>query len=265
MVLLCLAIVTIWPFAQTVAAQSQTLDLLATPPGFKRVPAAVSSFAASLQKIEIVRDTVITSGDGKRLLCRDEKVASTRILPFDNKRDTGVDGIVRLWGEFAWKRGSTDKISFPLDNGQVAKWSEWKDGLRPRESGGRFVFTQVTTPDGGYGNYMRYLSFVAEEMGALALKRESSIITDDSLAVGDIAVAVTNSNESRVALILDVCKGPRGEKLFLVGTSGTPSAIFYIPRPYSPVQGFDEWFTLDGLKWMVGEGARVDMRRVSLK
>jgi hypothetical protein len=235
------------------------------PPGYTRLPVRGGTFAASLRQLELVPDTMIISGDGKRSLCTDDQVAATRLAPFDNKNDVGVDGITKLWGNYLWTNRGASGISFPLDNGQVATWKDWRDGLRPRESGGRFIFTQVTTPDGSIGSYTQFLSFVAEKMGAIALRRESTIIVDDSLAVGDILVAVKKDGKSSVGLIVDMCKGPRGERLYLLGTSGTPSTSFYIMRPYSPVQGINEWFTLDGAKWAIGEGARVDARRVTLK
>ncbi|MBI5058291.1 hypothetical protein HZB60_00760 [candidate division KSB1 bacterium] len=249
------------------AAGTVTVESFVKPPaGYSRIAVKAGSFAASLRQLELVPDTVIMSGDGQLQLCADEKVAATRLTPFDNQIDVGVDGITRLWGNHLWERRGAGAISFPLDNGQIATWKDWRDGLRPRKSGGRFIFVQVTTPDGSYGNYTRFLSFVAEAMGALALRRESTIIVDDSLAVGDILVALRNDGSSSVGLIVDMCKGgPRGERLYLIGTSGTPSTSFYIARPYSPVQGLNEWFTLDGAKWAVGQGARVDTRRVALK
>jgi hypothetical protein len=215
--------------------------------------------------LELVDQAELIAGDGKTVLCNDEKVAVTNITPFDNKRDVGVDGVVKMWGEFLWKHKPAKGISFPLDNGQVALWKDWRDGLRPKKSGGKFIFTQVTTPDGSYSSYTRFLSFVAEEMGALALRRESTIIVDDSITVGDLIVASRKEEESRVGVIVDACKGPKGEKLFLLGTSGTPSTTFYIMRPYSPVQGLNEWFTLDGAKYAIGLGSKTDLRRVTLK
>jgi hypothetical protein len=93
-----------------------------------------------------------------------------------------------------------------------------------------------------------YLAFVAEEMGAIALQRESEIVVDDSLAVGDLIVSYRNNKQSWVGLVLEMCKGAKGEKLYLIGSSGAPATTFYIMRPYSPVQGLNEWFTLDGAK-----------------
>lgn len=249
------------------AAEPVTIEnAIHPPPGYARVPLSAGSFAASLRQIELSGQPVLLAGDGVTLLCDEEKVAVTVIAPFANTRDVGVDGIVRLWGEYLWKAGAQRSLSFPLDNGQIALWRDWKDGLRPRKKGGRFIFTQVTTPSGGYGSFQEFLSFVAEEMGALALRRESSIIAfDDSVTVGDILVALRKESESRVGIILDVCKGPLGERLYLLGTCGTPSTHLYILRPYSPVQGILEWFTLDGARWEIGQGARTDLRRVSLK
>lgn len=247
------------------SAARGTVDALIAPPqGYVRVNVAANSFAATLRQLELVPDTTILAGDGKSLLCSEQMVAATRLTPFDNAEDVGADGLMKLWGEHLWRVHAAG-ISFPLDNGQKAEWKDYRDGLRPKKAGGRYTFTQVTTPDGSYGNYQRFLSFVAEEMGAIALRRESQAIVDDSLTVGDLLVSVGKDGKSRLGLIVDMCKKPGGERLYLVGTSGTPSASFYIMRPYSPVQGMGEWFTLDGAKWAIGQGAKTDLRRVSIR
>lgn len=247
------------------AGKSIILTSIQTPPGYTRVHVQPNTFAATLRNLELSDQKELLAGDGKTLLCNEDMVAATTILPYDNEHDVGVDGITRMWGEYLWQNKSAKGISFPLNNGQVALWKDWKDGLRPKKRGGQFIFTQVTTPDGSLANYNRYLSFVAEEMGAVSLRRESSIIIDDSLTVGDLIVAARKEEESRVGMIVDACKGPRGEKLFLIGTCGTPSTTFYIMRPYSPVQGINEWFTLDGAKYAIGLGSKTDTRRVTLK
>ena len=247
-------------------AERRTIENSIQPPaGFTRAPLAAGTFAASLRQIELADQKELLAGDGKTVLCDEEKVAVTTVTPYDNSNDVGVDGIVKLWGDFLWNRPARATISFPLDNGQVATWRDWYDGLRPRESGGRFLFTQITTPDGSFPNYQKYLAFVAEEMGALALRRESKIILDDSVTVGDLLVALRKDSQSAVGIIMDACKGPRGEKLYLLGTCGTPSTTLYLARPYTPIQGTNEWFSLDGAKWAIGQGARTDLRRVTLK
>jgi hypothetical protein len=253
------------PLALTAADKKTIENSIQPPAGFTRVPLTAASFAASLRQIELSDQKELLAGDGKTVLCSEEKVAVTTITPYDNSNDVGVDGIVKLWGEYLWNRPTRTKISFPLDNGQVAAWQDWRDGLRPRESGGRFIFTQITTPDGSYPSYQKYLAFVAEEMGAIALRRESTIIFDDSVTVGDLLVALRKDSQSAVGIIMDACKGPRSEKLYLLGTCGTPSTTLYIARPYAPIQGTNEWFTLDGAKWAIGQGARTDLRRVTLK
>jgi hypothetical protein len=247
------------------AAARPTVESRVLPPaGYVRVAVLPATFAASLRGLELVADTTLLSGDGKTQLCAENMVAATRIGAYQNESDVGVDGIVRLWGEHLW-RVKPGSVSFPLDNGQTATWKDWRDGLRPKKRGGRFVFTQVTTPDGSLSNYQGYLSFVAEEMGAIALRRESTPLVDDSLSVGDLLVSVDTEGTSKVGMIVDMCKKPGGERLYLIGSSGTPSATFHILRPYSPVQGVNEWFTLEGAKWAIGQGAKTDLRRVTLK
>jgi len=246
------------------AGKMTVVTTIQPPPNYNRVKVTPGTFAASLRDLELVNQPELLAGDGKTILCKEDKVAVTAITPFDNKHDTGVDGIVKLWGEYLWNSKHGTGISFPLDNGQIALWKDWRDGLRPKEKGGKFIFTQVTTPSGGYPEYMRYLSFVGEAMGALALRRESTIVLDDSLTVGDLIVAVKRDEENSVGLIIDACKGPRGEKLFLLGTCGAPSTTLYVMKPYSPVQGLNEWYSLEGARWAIGQGVRTDLRRVTL-
>ncbi len=250
--------------ATALAEAPKAVQDIPPPDGYKRITVPAGTFAASLRELPLAPSAPLLAGDGKTWLCEEEKVAATQVEPFANKQDVGVDGIVRLWGEYLWKK-RPGGISFPLDNGQLALWRDWRDGLRPRARAGKFIFTQETGPDGSYANYMRYLSFVAEEMGAIALKRESTIIVEDSVTVGDLIVALKKEKESRIGIILDMCKVQGGERLYLLGTCGTPSTNLYIMRPYSPVQGLYEWFTLEGAKYAIGEGAKTDMRRVTLK
>jgi len=251
--------------SSVLAEAPRKISEISPPAGYVRVTVLSGTFASSLRDLPLAPPGPLLAGDGKTWLCDEEKVAVTLVEPFDNKQDVGVDGIVRMWGDYLWGHRSPSAISFPLDNGQVAFWKDWRDGLRPKPKGGQFIFTQETTPDGSRSNYLRFLSFVGEEMGALALKRESTIIVDDSATVGDLIVSLKKEKESRVGIILDMCKVPGGERLYLIGTCGTPSTTLYVMRPYSPVQGLNEWFTLDGAKWAISEGARTDLRRVTLR
>jgi len=254
-----------WSYCTAMAGQPTIVQVMEPPPGFTRVPVEARTFAESLRNLELCDQQELLAGDGKTWLCGEDLVAVTCVTPYGNEHDTGMDGLIKLWGDYLWNNRAQTRISFPLDNGQVALWKDWRDGLRPRERGGRFIFTQVTTPSAGYAEYQRYLAFVAEEMGAIALRRESSIVLDDSVTVGDLLVALRKESESSVGIILDACRGPRGERLFLLGTCGTPSTTLYVLRPYSPVQGLNEWFTLDGARWAIGQGSRTDLRRVTLK
>ena len=239
-------------------------SLISPPPGYTKVENSAAGFVSTLKEIKVYPDREWVAGDGITTMCQDNIVAATDIQPFARSTNVGVDGVLKLWGDYLWSHGDHRKISFPIDNGQVAMWEDWSLGMRPKKKSGKYIFTQVTTPDGGRNNYESFLAFVAEEMGAIALQRESEIVVDDSAAVGDLIVSLRDNKQSWVGLILGVCKGPKGQKLFLIGTSGAPATTFYIMRPYSPVQGLNEWFTLDGAKWAIGDGAQVYLRRVRL-
>jgi hypothetical protein len=238
---------------------------VSAPPGYSIVKGTAEGFVSTLGEIKIYPEREWIAGDGVTVMCQDNMVAVTDIQPFARSSEVGVDGVLRLWGDYLWNHGDRNRISFPIDNGQVAMWNDWRNGMRPKKSGGKYIFTQVTTPSGGRGDYEAFLAFVAEEMGAIALQRESEIVVDDSVAVGDLIVSYRDNKQSWVGLVLRICKSFKGEKLFLIGTSGAPASSFYIMRPYSPVQGLNEWFTLEGAKWAIGDGAQVYLRRVRLQ
>jgi hypothetical protein len=123
----------------------------------------------------------------------------------------------------------------------------------------------VSGPSGSRDAFEGYLSFVAEEMGAMALRRETEPIVDDSIAIGDLFVALRNDKESWVGIVLDLCRTQKGERLVILGTCGTPSSVLYLPKPFSPVQGVGEWFTLDGARWEIGAGSKTELRRIRLR
>jgi hypothetical protein len=248
------------------AAQVTLSEAISAPQYYERMEMPETGFVSSLRSLEIFPERVITDDSGDTVMCPGENmIAVTDIEPFAEANEVGVDGVLRMWGDYLWNHGKRSAISFPLDNGQVARWQDWAEGRRPKKHGGRFIFTQETTPNWGRWNYDQYLAFVAVQMGAIALTRESEIVFRDSLFAGDLLVSYRNNKQSWVGLVLDVVQGPRGEKLFLIGTSGAPTTTFYIMKPYSPVQGLNEWFTLDGAIWAIGDGARVDLRRVRLQ
>jgi len=222
----------------------------------------LNSIRSTLRDLEIYPERELIAGDGVTVLCEDNIIAATDLTPFEQSSEVGVDGVLRMWGDYLWKHGKRKTISFPMDNGQVALWEDWRMGMRPKKRGGKYIFTQVTTPNGSRANFDKFLAFVAEQMGAIALQRESEIVVDDSLYVGDLIVSYRDNKQSWVGLVLDMCKGPKGEKLFLIGSSGAPATTFYVMRPYSPVQGMNEWFTLEGAKWVIGDGSKVYLRRV---
>ncbi len=259
-----LFVTTLCLFLGTGLVSAQTIGDIETPPGYDRIGKATGAFALALRETKLFPAGEFIAGDGETLLCEENVIGKTDVKPYDNSRDVGVDGIVRLWGDYLWEHGRRGDIAFPLDNGQAARWRDWLDGLRPKKSGGRYTFVQVTTPDGSKANYERYLSFVAEEMGAIALRRETQAIVDDSIAIGDLIVALRNDKESWVGMVMDLCRNQKGERLLLLGTCGTPSTTLYLPRPFSPVQGVNEWYTLDGAKFEIGAGSKAELRRIRL-
>src|SRR5512147_2949824 len=93
LVLLLLA----WP---SFAGNPHKISDISPPAGYVRVSVVPGTFAASLRDLPLQPPAPLLAGDGKTWLCDQEKVAVTTVEPFDNKKDVGVDGIVRMWGDY---------------------------------------------------------------------------------------------------------------------------------------------------------------------
>jgi hypothetical protein len=247
------------------APRGDTVTSRISPPaGFQRIPVADDSFAASLRHLNLKRPRTNAQVRGQDSLCDGEIVAVIDEPPLLTEEGKGVGGIIRLWGLFRWTQPRRPEIRFGLEKGESATWRDWRDGLRPRERQGRILFVQVGVPDGSQTNYLRYLTFVAENAGFVSLKRDLDIVLADDLAPGDI-IAAEASGKARTGFILDICRNARGDKRFLIGMGGEDGLDFYIPRPYEPVQGDGAWFTLDGARYAVGMGQPTILRRFNLE
>lgn len=234
---------------------------VAPPAGFERVPVADGSFAATLRSLKLKpRGTNVGNRQEEETLCGEEIVAVIDELSLPVEEGKGASGIIKLWGMYRWTKGRRTDIRFDLENGQSAAWRDWRDGLRPHKRQGRILFVQVGVPDGSKANYLRYLTFVAENAGTISLKRDLEIVLAGDLAPGDIIVS-TGSDKGRVGFLLDVCRNADRQRLFLLGMGGEDGSDLYIPSPYEPVQGEGGWFTLDGARYAVGLGQCTVLRR----
>ncbi len=237
---------------------------ISPPPGFQRIPVADGSFAASLRHLNLRSPGMNARVRGQDSLCSGEIVAVIDEPPLPTEQGKGAGGIVKLWGLYRWTQPRRAEIRFGLENGESAAWRDWRDGLRPRMREGRILFVQVGVPNGSASNFLRYLTFVAENAGFVSLKRDLDIVLVDDLAPGDI-IAAEASGKARTGFILDICRNAKGERLFLIGMGGDSGLDFYIPRPYEPIQGDGAWFTLDGARYAVGMGQPTILRRFKLK
>jgi hypothetical protein len=231
------------------------------PSGFERVSVSDGTFGAILRDLKLKPEgTNARNQKGEDILCEDEIISVIDERPLPTKESKGAEAVLKLWGAYRWSKGRTNEISFGLDNGQRAQWKDWRDGLRPRAHEGRMLFVQVGVPDGSQANYLKYLTFVAENAGSISLKRDLEVVVPDHLAPGDVIVS-SEGNQGRAALVLDICRNPHtGERLLLLGMGGENGSDIYIPRPYEPVQGEGAWFTMDGACYAVGRGQPTTLR-----
>jgi hypothetical protein len=111
------------------------LSRVALPPGWARIPAAAGSFGAWLRGLPVKpgRPEVLLFNGRKK----SNQDAHHVVLEVDvGKRDLQqcADAAMRLRAEFLRQAGKEDAICFRFTNGTPARWSDWKQGLRPRMS-----------------------------------------------------------------------------------------------------------------------------------
>ena len=228
--LLCTAIVlgavaqnTPQPPAWPTAPDSQALSARIQPPaGYARAAVAPGSFGAWLRALPLK-----AGRPDVRLFDRSLKTnqsAHAAVIDID----TGVrdlqqcaDAVMRLRAEYLHATGRERNIAFRFTSGDIARWTDWRDGLRPAVSGNRVRWTPSAARDDSYAGFRRYLDSVFTYAGSHSLERELGAVADTSLEPGD--VFVQGGFPGHAVIVIDVAR--RGD-----------ATVFLLAQSYMPAQ-----------------------------
>ncbi len=201
------------------AAQAETqADTLATriapPPGFQRIPAAPSSWAAWLRGLPLKpAGTPVLLYTGAPKWRQDVHVAVIDIDVGSRDLQQCADAIMRLRGEWLFSAGRIGDIGFNYD-------------------GKRHAFASRRKTD--YASFRKYMTLVFAYAGTYSLEHELRPMPRKDIAIGD--VFIRGGFPGHAVLVADMAENKKtGEKRFLLIQSYMPAQDMHVLKnPAAP-------------------------------
>ena len=220
-----------------------TLETRIVPPeGFERVPAGEGSFSEYLRKYPLLPDDVKLPVYDGTAMDYSNAAAVFDISLGDEGYQQCADSVIRLYSDYFYETGQSDRISFKFSNGDECSYDRWRKGKRMLVLADFSCEIPAALPDDSHQQYMNYLKEVMRYAGTLSLQKESEVIPAEELRVGDIVC-----NDTHVVMVVDEAVNEKGEKCYLFGQSFIPAVCFHI---ISRTEGSEvtPWFTQDELE-----------------
>jgi hypothetical protein len=214
------------------------------PSGWRRLAASPGSFAAWLRSLPVKpgRPDVLLFNGSKKW----NQEAHHVVLDIDvGKRDRQqcADAVMRLRAEYLHQAGQDGEICFRFTNGTPARWTDWKNGLRPQMSEPHTPWKQRATADASYASFRRYLDIVFSYAGTLSLARELDKVADPrSIAAGD--VFIQGGSPGHAVIVVDVAEDKQGRRAVLLAQSYMPAQDIHVLR--NPKTGDSPWYVIEG-------------------
>ena len=207
----------------------ETLGSRVRPPrGYVRVEVPEHSFAAWLRGLPVYPGRgVIHLYDGTPRRTAGTHVAVLAVDVGHRDLQQCADAVIRLRAEYLRSVGRSDEIAFRFTSGDLARWRDWREGLRPRITGTRVSWARTGSRGSGYADFRAYLDAVFTYAGTASLEKELAPVADPArVEAGD--VFVVGGFPGHAMLVLDVAENPRGERVFLLCQSLEPAQEIHV-------------------------------------
>jgi len=132
-----------------------------------------------------------------------------------------ADAVMRLSGEYLFKRKEYTKISFTLTNGFKVDYSEWMKGNRVAVNGNKTEWQKIAEPSNTYSDFRQYMEFVFTYAGTLSLDKSLRSKNIDDIAIGD--VFIRGGSPGHAVIVVDLAENAAGDKVFLLAQSYMPA------------------------------------------
>lgn len=220
-------------------------DRILAPDGYEWIIEEENSFGEFLQYVKVKKQgSKILDFNNQPINNQAEHVA---ILNYDvGKRDLQqcADAVIRLNAEYLYEQKKFDQIKYHFTSGDIFKWDDYKQGIRPKiEGSSNVIFVSSTGYDDSYGSFRRYLDIVFMYAGTISLNKETSRVTDNNkIKSGDILV--TPGSPGHAVIIVGRAKNQKGKIIYLLAQGYTPAqSIHVLTNPYDG--NLNPWYELD--------------------
>jgi hypothetical protein len=158
-------------------------------------------------------------------------------------RQQCADAVMRLRAEYLRQADMADQICFRFTDGTPARWTEWKQGMRPRISGHKTEWLKSAGADASYASFRRYLDIVFSYAGTFSLARELEPVAD-ARHIEAWDVFIQGGFPGHAVLVVDVAEDARGGRAVLLAQSYMPAQDIHVLR--NPKSPDNPWYTIDG-------------------
>jgi hypothetical protein len=190
------------------AAHSTLAERIAPPAGATRVAVTPESFADWLRRLPMMPpEQLVHLYDGSLKPRQDVHHAVVDLDVARRDLQQCADAVMRLWAEYLFATGQTDRIRFHPEPGKKKEIAWW--GGRRR------------------AGWSMYLTKVFADAGTASLEAELPV-ADGKVQPGD--VLIQGGHPGHAVLVLDVAESAAGERYLLIGQSYMPAQQFHVVK-----------------------------------
>jgi hypothetical protein len=214
------------------------------PDGFRWVEEEEGSMGQFLQNLKLKPSgSPILDYKGSPIANQSEHAAVLDIDVGDKNLQQCADAVIRLRAEYLWHHNRHSEIAFHFTSGDLCRWVDYRDGVRPFITGNHVRFSKTARRDDSYANFRRYLNLVFTYAGTISLNRETrKILTDETLETGDILI--TPGSPGHVVIIVGHATNDQGKNIYLLAESYMPAqSIHIVTNPMN--SKISPWYELD--------------------
>jgi hypothetical protein len=236
-----------YPWLSTTPAASSTLHArIAAPDGFTRIALAEGSYAHWLRHLPMMAEgTPVRAFDGRVLERQPMGVIDLDVG--DRDLQQCADTLMRLRAEYLRASGRADEVAFHFVSGDLARWTDYRAGLRPdfdRPRGRPIAWRKRSGAPTGDGErvwrgYLRLVFGYASTLSLGAYNPTPKVRTAADIRPGDFFVL--GGAPGHTVVVLDVATSAAGDVRLLIGQGFMPAqSMHLVPTPNGGA-----WHTLD--------------------
>lgn len=212
------------------------------PYGFERITAISGSFEQYLRNLQLKplgEQVHYYNGSVKPMVSVYSSVVD---LPIGTKNlHQCADAIMRLRGEYLWRKGEIDRIHFNFTNGFRVDYNKWLDGGRMQVSGNSTYWTMGSPRPNTYETFWKYMELIFNYAGTLSLEKELQPRALSEIQIGD--VFIQGGSPGHAVIVVDICVNlSSGEKRALLAQSYMPAQEIQVLR--NPREEQSSWFNV---------------------